>query len=277
MRIASIGGGPAGLYFSILLKQAFPAVELDIYERNRPDDTFGWGVVFSDETLGNFEKADPESYKAITSEFRYWGEIDTYLGDACVRSTGHGFCGMSRKRLLQLLQRRASGLGVRMHFQREIADEREVGPADLVLACDGVNSQLRKRHEQHFRPSIRLGTCRFAWLGTTKEFEAFTFLFRENEHGLWQIHAYPFEKGLSTFIVECHEDVWKRAGFERASEAERAVMTASDARARTAEAAQQARLAADRLRDQSVSADREASRRRFDAELQALKRLVEGS
>jgi len=220
MRIASIGGGPAGLYFSILLKKAFPPVEIDIYERNRPDDTFGWGVVFSDETLGNFEKADPESYRAITGAFRYWGEIDTYIGDACVRSTGHGFCGMSRKRLLQLLQARATELGVRMHFQSEILDEREVGPADLVLACDGVNSSLRKRHEQHFRPAIRLGTCRFAWLGTTKEFEAFTFLFRENEHGLWQIHAYPFEKGLSTFIVECHEDVWKRAGFERASEAE---------------------------------------------------------
>ena len=220
MRIASIGGGPAGLYFSILLKKTFPEVELDIYERNRADDTFGWGVVFSDETLGNFEKADPESYRAITSEFRYWGEIDTYIGADCVRSSGHGFCGMSRKKLLQLLQRRASELGVRMHFQKEILDEREVGPADLVLACDGVNSLLRKRHEAHFRPTIRLGKCRFAWLGTTKEFEAFTFIFRENEHGLWQIHAYPFEKGLSTFIVECHEDVWKRAGFEHQSEAE---------------------------------------------------------
>ncbi|NUP95592.1 MAG: FAD-dependent monooxygenase [Planctomycetaceae bacterium] len=218
MRIACIGGGPAGLYFSILLKKSFPAVEVDIYERNKADDTFGWGVVFSDETLGNFEKADPESYAAITSEFRYWGDIDTQIGGQWVRSTGHGFCGMSRKRLLQILQKRASDLGARLHFQKEILDEREVGPADLILACDGVNSLIRKRHEQHFRPQIRWGKCRFAWLGTTKELSAFTFLFRENQHGLWQIHAYPFEKGLSTFIVECHEDVWKRAGFEHATE-----------------------------------------------------------
>ncbi|MCC7013948.1 MAG: FAD-dependent monooxygenase [Planctomycetes bacterium] len=218
MRIASIGGGPAGLYFSILMKRAFPDVTIDVYERNKPDDTFGWGVVFSDETLANFERADPPSYQAITSRFRYWGDIDTYIGDACVRSTGHGFCGFSRKTLLQIFHERARGLGVNLHFQRDIQDERDVGPADLILAVDGVNSVLRKRHEAAFKPHIRWGKCRFAWLGTDLPLKAFTFIFRENEHGLWQIHAYPFEDNLSTFIVECHEDVWKRAGFEHASE-----------------------------------------------------------
>jgi len=218
MRIASVGGGPAGLYSSILMKKAFPEAVIDVYERNKPDDTFGWGVVFSDETLSNFERADPETFAEIRRAFVYWGDIETYLGDACVRSGGHGFCGLSRKTLLQIFHRRCEQLGVKLHFQREVADERDVGPADLVLAVDGVNSVLRKRHEASFLPTIRWGKCRFAWLGTTKPLHAFTFIFRENEHGLWQIHAYPFEKNLSTFIVECHEDVWKRAGFENASE-----------------------------------------------------------
>src|SRR5688572_20832614 len=224
MRIACIGGGPAGLYFSILVKKALPEVEVDVYERNRADDTFGWGVVFSDETLGNFERADPESYRAIRGSMAYWGDIDTCVGDARLRSSGHGFCGLSRKKLLQIFQRRCEELGVRMRFSTEVASEADVGAADLVLAADGVQSTLRKRREDVFRPTIRWGKCRFAWLGTTRPLSAFTFLFRESAHGLWQIHAYPFEKGptksLSTFIVEGHEDAWRRAGFERASEAD---------------------------------------------------------
>jgi anthraniloyl-CoA monooxygenase len=220
MRIASIGGGPAGLYFALLMKKAFPQVEIDIYERNQEGDTFGWGVVFSDETLGNFERADPPTYHAIRRHFAYWGDIDTWVGDACVRSSGHGFCGMSRKQLLAIFHERCRELGVRLHFGSEVSDETMIEPAALVIAADGVNSALRARHAAHFKPSIRWGKCRFAWLGTTKRLEAFTFIFRENEHGLWQIHAYPFEAALSTFIVECHEDVWRRAGLDKADEAQ---------------------------------------------------------
>ena len=228
MRIACIGGGPAGLYFAILLKKARPDAEIHVYERNKPDDTFGWGVVFSDETLGGFEAADPESYAEIRREFAYWTDIETYLETApgrmeCVRSTGHGFSGLSRKRLLQIFHARAKELGVRLEFEREVRDEGEVGRADLVLACDGINSFVRARHAAHFRPEIEWRKCRFAWFGTTKPLEAFTFVFRSNEHGLFQVHAYPFQRGaetLSTWIVECHEDVWKRAGLEHASEQE---------------------------------------------------------
>ncbi len=220
MRIASIGGGPAGLYFALLMKKAFPKVDIDVYERNQAGDTFGWGVVFSDETLGNFERSDPQTYAEIRRNFAYWGDIDTYIGDACVRSSGHGFCGMARKSLLAIFHARCRELGVRLHFGEEVNDETSVGPAQLILAADGVNSVLRARHAQHFKPSIRWGKCRFAWLGTTKPLTAFTFIFRENEHGLWQIHAYPFQTDLSTFIVECHEDVWRRAGLDKADEAE---------------------------------------------------------
>jgi anthraniloyl-CoA monooxygenase len=228
MRIACIGGGPAGLYFAILARKAFPDAEVDVYERNRSDDTFGWGVVFSDETLSGFERADPESMAAIRRQFAFWTDIETYLEVApgtleCVRSTGHGFCGLSRKALLQIFHARARALGVRLHFEHEVRDERDVGPADLVLACDGINSVVRERHAEHFQPSIESRRCRFAWFGTTKPLDAFTFVFRKSEHGLFQVHAYPFQRGaetLSTWIVECHEDVWRRAGFEGASEAD---------------------------------------------------------
>jgi len=228
MRVACIGGGPAGLYFAILLRKARPEAEITVYERNKPDDTFGWGVVFSDETLGGFEVADPESYAAIRREFAYWTDIETYLETApgkleCVRSTGHGFCGLSRRRLLEIFHARARELGVKLEFEREVRDEGDVGPADLVLACDGINSFVRTRHAAHFRPEIDWRRCKFAWFGTTKPLEAFTFVFRSSQHGLFQVHAYPFQRGaetLSTWIVECHEDVWRRAGFEGASEQE---------------------------------------------------------
>jgi anthraniloyl-CoA monooxygenase len=220
MRIASIGGGPAGLYFSLLMKKAFPKVDIDIYERNQAGDTFGWGVVFSDETLGNFERSDAQTYAEIRRNFAYWGDIDTYVGGTCVRSSGHGFCGMARKTLLSIFHERCRELGVRLHFGEEVNDETTLGPAQLILAADGVNSVLRTRHAQHFKPVLRWGKCRFAWLGTTKPLSAFTFIFRENEHGLWQIHAYPFQSDLSTFIVECHEDVWRRSGLDKADEAQ---------------------------------------------------------
>jgi len=218
MKIVSIGGGPAGLYFSLLMRQAFPETEITVYERNHPDDTFGWGVVFSAETLGHFEQADPETYAAITREFAYWDDIETYYGDTCVRSTGHGFCGMARKRLLQIFHERCRELDVNLVFEKEISSVEDVGDADLILAVDGFNSIIRKQHEQHFKPTIRWGGCRFSWLGTDKPLDAFTFIFKESEHGLFQVHAYPFQPNLSTFIVECHEDTWKRAGLDQATE-----------------------------------------------------------
>ncbi|MFN0241620.1 MAG: bifunctional salicylyl-CoA 5-hydroxylase/oxidoreductase [Planctomycetota bacterium] len=219
MRIACVGGGPAGLYFAILMRKSFPAARITVFERNRPDDTFGWGVVFSDETLSNFETADPESFAAIRAQFVSWSDIETYHAGACVRSTGHGFCGLSRKRLLEILHGRCRELGVELSFQHEITDDAELAGYDLVLASDGINSALRTKHAAHFQPTIDWRKAKFCWLGTTKPLSAFTFLFRENEHGLFQVHAYPFEAGLSTFIVECHESVWQRAGLDRADEA----------------------------------------------------------
>ncbi len=220
MKIVCIGGGPGGLYFSILMKKAFPSSQIQVFERNRADDTFGWGVVFSDETLSNFEKSDPESFAQIRQNFVYWDRIETFYREQRVASTGHGFCGLSRKRLLEILQERCRALGVSLQFQKEITDFSSLDSADLIVACDGANSLLREKKANLFRPQIQWGRCKFSWLGTDKELTAFTFLFRESEFGLFQVHAYPFEKGKSTFIVECREEVWKKAGLDRASEAE---------------------------------------------------------
>lgn len=220
MRIVSIGGGPAGLYFSILMKKAFPAADITIHERNKADDTFGWGVVFSAETLTGFRECDAQSYDEITRQFIYWGDIETYYGDTCVRSTGHGFCGMSRKRLLQILQARCVELGVDLRFESEITCLEDVGEADLVLAADGINSAIRTQFADHFQPVLDWRKCKFSWLGTTLPMDAFTFIFKENEHGLFQVHAYPFEEGLGTFIVECREETWKAAGLDEADEAQ---------------------------------------------------------
>jgi len=220
MRIEILGGGPAGLYFAILMQKAFPATSIAVRERNKADDTFGWGVVFSDETLSNFEAADPESFAEIKRNFANWTDIETFVGDACVRSTGHGFCGLSRKKLLQIFHARCRELGVEIEFEKEVKSLDELAGADLILAADGINSIVRDRNPEWFGPSIDWRKCRFCWLGTTKPLSAFTFVFRENEHGLFQVHAYPFEKNLSTWIVECHEDTWKKAGLDRASEVE---------------------------------------------------------
>jgi anthraniloyl-CoA monooxygenase len=220
MNIASLGGGPAGLYYSILMKKEFPSARIQVFERNKPDDTFGWGVVFSDETLTNFEEADPESFAEIRRRFVYWGDIETWYADTCVRSSGHGFCGMSRKELLQIFHARCRELGVELFFDREIKDELELGQRDLILVADGLNSVVRTKYAKEFQPEIAVGKARFTWLGTTKQLEAFTFIFRETPHGVFQVHAYPFENDLSTFIVECHETTWMRAGLDRASEAE---------------------------------------------------------
>jgi anthraniloyl-CoA monooxygenase len=219
VQIACLGGGPASLYFSILMKQAVPQAHITVYERNRPDDTFGWGVVFSDETLGHFRDADAPSYDAIRRQFAYWDDIDTWYRDTRIRSTGHGFCGLGRKQLLQIFHARCRELGVELRFEAEVRDLESLRRQhDLLVAADGVNSLARETWATTFQPRVRWGACRFAWLGTTRRFEAFTFVFRENEHGLWRVHAYPFDEDRSTFIVECLEETWRRAGLDRAAE-----------------------------------------------------------
>ena len=220
MNIVSIGGGPAGLYFAILAKKAFPGSRIRVFERNRPDDTFGWGVVFSRETLDHFRAADPQTYGPLRGSIVYRDDIETFYGGARSVSRGHGFCGFSRRRLLEILQQRAAALGVETTFEKEAAGPEAFPDADLVVAADGVNSRVRDGHAADFRPSIRWGACRFSWLGTDLPLRAFTFVFKRNEHGLFQVHAYPFEKSLSTWIVECREETWRRAGLDGASEAE---------------------------------------------------------
>ena len=222
MHIAVIGGGPGGLFAAILASKRFPEAQIQIYERNRAGETFGWGVVFSDETLGNVEAADPESFQKIREEFAYWSDIDTFVeGEEMVRSTGHGFCGLARRTLLQILDARARELGVTMNYATEVSREELEATADLVIASDGLNSQVRTGAEERFEPTIDWRTCRFCWLGTDKPLSAFTFIFRRNEHGAWNIHAYPFERGeepRSTWIVEATEETWRNAGLEDATE-----------------------------------------------------------
>ena len=167
MKIACIGGGPGGLYFSILMKRAYPEADITVYERNRSDDTFGWGVVFSDETLDNFAGADRESFAEVERNFVYWTDIETYYGDACVRSTGHGFCGLARKRLLEIFHGRCRQLGVELEFQHEVKDDSEVAGADLIVACDGINSFVRDKYASVFGPSLDWRKAKFTWLGTT--------------------------------------------------------------------------------------------------------------
>jgi anthraniloyl-CoA monooxygenase len=218
MKIVSIGGGPAGLYFSILMKKALPGAEITVYERNRPGDTFGWGVVFSDETLDNFERADRASFDEITSRFRYWKNIETFYGGQKVVSTGHGFAALSRKTLLLVLQQRCRELGVELVFEREVRGVDEFAGADLILGADGINSVVREANAEHFQPRLDWRQCRFSWLGTDKPLDAFTFIFKESEWGLFQVHAYPFENRLSTWILECQDEVWRRAGLAEAAE-----------------------------------------------------------
>ena len=222
MKILVVGGGPSGLYFSILMKRADASHEVVVLERNLPDDTFGFGVVFSDATIADVESADPETYRAITDHFIRWDDIDVHYGDDVVRSTGHGFSGMSRQRLLTVLQEQARELGVDIRFETEFAGFGEGGSApedyDVIIGADGANSAVRDALADRFQPSFDWRPNRFVWLGTTKPFPAFTFYFRENEHGLWRVHAYQYEPGRSTFIVECTEETWRSAGMEDAQE-----------------------------------------------------------
>ena len=214
-RIVCLGGGPAGLYSAILFKKALPHATVEVYERNRPDDTFGWGVVFSDKTMAGFREADPESHDAITGAFYHWDDIDVHFRGTVIRTGGHGFSGIERKRLLNILQERAAQLGVRQFFETEVHSDAPYSSADLVIASDGVNSNIRKLHANTFQPDIDVRKCRFIWLGTERKFPAFTFAFEPTECGWFQIHAYQFSNSLSTVIVETREETWRALGIDK--------------------------------------------------------------
>ncbi|HZH26904.1 MAG TPA: bifunctional salicylyl-CoA 5-hydroxylase/oxidoreductase [Azospirillaceae bacterium] len=216
MRIVCIGGGPAGLYFAILMKKQDPAHDITVVERNKPFDTFGWGVVFSDETLNNLAGADEPSKQEILDAFAHWDDIDIHFKGRVITSGGHGFCGIARKRLLNILQNRALSLGVNLVFETEVEPDdlatRYAG-ADLIVASDGINSKIRTRWADHFKPSIDIRRNKYVWLGTTRIFEAFTFAFEPTDFGWFQAHAYRFDKEHSTFIVETREESWRAAGL----------------------------------------------------------------
>lgn len=221
MKIVALGGGPAGLYFAISMKVRNPAHEITVYERNSPGDTFGWGVVFSDRTMDNLRENDPVTAQAILDELAHWDDIDVHFKGEVISSTGHGFCGIGRKRLLNILQDRARELGIELVFDTEVeADLSAYGDADLIIASDGLNSKIRKAYAEHFKPDIDIRKNKFVWLGTHKIFEAFTFVFEQTEHGWIWGHAYRFDKDTSTFIAECSEETYEALGFDRMSQEE---------------------------------------------------------
>jgi anthraniloyl-CoA monooxygenase len=218
MKIAIIGGGPAGLYAAILLKKQRPEAEITVYERNRADDTFGFGVVFSDATLDNFEKYDAPSYRRITEEFAYWDDIAVHFRGTVHRVGGNGFCGCSRRKLLLILQERARELGVHLMFEADIDEIRGLADADLVVLADGINSRFRDKFADHFQPEVDLRSNKFAWMGSTRPLDAFTFIFQETEWGPFIAHAYQYEAGRSTWIFETDPATFARAGLEGLSE-----------------------------------------------------------
>jgi anthraniloyl-CoA monooxygenase len=215
MNIVCIGGGPSGLYFALLMKKLDPAHDITVVERNKPYDTFGWGVVFSDQTLGNLQAADPETAGEILGAFNHWDDIEVNIRGHRMVSGGHGFCGIGRKRLLNILQKRCEDLGVKLVFEADVKDDLQFPDADLIIASDGLNSRVRTKYAATYQPDIDLRDCRFVWLGTHKKFEAFTFAFEETEHGWFQAHAYQFDGDTSTFIVETPEEVWLKAGLDK--------------------------------------------------------------
>ena len=223
MKILCIGGGPAGLYFSLLMKQQNPSHHITVVERNRPYDTFGWGVVLSDQTLNNLRVADPHTAQLIGDAFNHWDDIEVFFKGRSIRSTGHGFCGIGRKHLLNILQQRCEELGVQLVFETDVMDDQALAEqyqADLVIASDGLNSRIRTRYAESYQPDIDVRNCRFVWLGTHKTFDAFTFAFEQTEHGWFQAHAYKYDAHTSTFIVETPDAVWRAHGLDRMSQEE---------------------------------------------------------
>ncbi len=223
MKIVCIGGGPAGLYFGLLMKLTDAGHDVTVVERNRPYDTFGWGVVFSDATLENLKEADPVSATQISDAFNHWDDIVIHYKGRSMRSSGHGFIGIGRKKLLNILQARCEEIGVDLVFETDVADDQAIAQkydADLIIASDGLNSRIRTRYADTYKPDIDTRQCRFVWLGTRQTFDAFTFAFVQTEHGWFQAHAYQYEPGMSTFIVETLDETWKAAGLETMSQQE---------------------------------------------------------
>jgi len=219
VKVNVVGGGPGGLYAAILLKKADPAASVTVFERNRPDDTFGFGVVFSDATLEEIADADRPTYDAIRHRFYHWDRIHVHYDGQLLESEGHGFAGLSRQQLLLLLHDRCRELGVELCFECEIDDVASILDADLVIGADGLNSSVREHFAEAFQPSLDLRPNRFVWLGVARPFPAFTFYFREDRHGLWRVHAYQYDaEGNSTFIVEARDETWRAAGLEDATE-----------------------------------------------------------
>jgi len=220
MKVTVIGGGPGGLYFALLAKKAWPRWEITVYERNRPDDTFGFGVVFSDQTLDSFKAYDLVTYERIRRRFAYWGDVDVVYKGRTMRSGGNGFCGCSRVALLNILQDRGRELGVQMRFQREVEDLSEFPDSDLIVVADGINSIIRTKNEKHFLPSTDLRPNKFTWLGSTRPLDAFKYFFKETKEGLIVAHCYQYEPDRSTWVIETDEQTWRNFGFDRKSEQE---------------------------------------------------------
>ncbi|GAC1589015.1 MAG: hypothetical protein NVS3B28_14790 [Candidatus Velthaea sp.] len=221
MRIVSIGGGPAGLSFAIIAKTRRPDLDIVVYERNRADDTFGFGVVFSDATLDYLQQGDPHIHKTIDESAIHWNDIMLELRGESIRVGGNGFSAFARKQLLGALQARAHEVGVDVRYSSEVTDyaTATVG-ADLVLGADGINSSVRRRFEGAFEPHVDTGRAKFIWFGTTRPFDCLSFVFEENEHGVFGVHAYPYDAAMNTFIVETDDDTWHRAGLDRVGEDE---------------------------------------------------------
>ncbi|TRZ90783.1 MAG: bifunctional salicylyl-CoA 5-hydroxylase/oxidoreductase [Rhodocyclaceae bacterium] len=216
MRIVCLGGGPAGLYFSILMKKADPACDITVIERNQADSTFGWGIVFSDKTMDGFRQDDPQVVEEIERNFHHWDDVDVFFKDRRIVSGGHGFCGIGRLKLLQIFQARAKELGVNLKFETEFKDPDDYSREyDLVIGSDGVNSTTRTRYESHFNPRIDVRKNRFSWLGARKKLNAFTFAFKETPWGWFNLHAYQFNEEWATFIVETPEETWLKAGIDK--------------------------------------------------------------
>jgi anthraniloyl-CoA monooxygenase len=220
MKIAVIGGGPGGLYFSILTKKAIPHCQIDVYERNKPDDSFGFGVVFSDETLGEFLKRDMQSYELIRSNFAYWDDIVIARDGQSVSIAGNGFCGCSRKTLLKLLHQRCREEGITLHFEQNIEDVSQYKKADIVIASDGIGSGIRTQFEKEFGTKIVMKKNRFVWLGSTKPLDAFTYFFKTTPFGVMVAHTYQYEPGMSTWIFECSDETWQKFNFEVTNESD---------------------------------------------------------
>ncbi|MCR4520537.1 MULTISPECIES: bifunctional salicylyl-CoA 5-hydroxylase/oxidoreductase [Bosea] len=223
MRIAVVGGGPAGLYFALLMKRDWPELTVDVFERNQPDDTFGFGVVFSDQTLDTFKAADAQSYAAIRDNFAYWDDIEIHFKGDTFRVPGNGFCGCSRRSLLMLVQARARELGVNLHFGSEVADAETLKcDYDLVVGADGINSRIRENWRERFQPQTDLRPNHFTWMGSTRPFDAFTFFFKETEHGVFIAHCYQYEAGRSTWVLETDPETFAKAGLGAMDEAQSA-------------------------------------------------------